>query len=53
MADATARDLSRKLGISAAAVSMVLNGKPGVSSDTRQKVLAAAFIHSLKGFDDV
>jgi len=30
------------LGISTAAVSMALNGKPGVSTETRNKVLAAA-----------
>ena len=42
MADVTARDLAKMLGISTAAVSMALNGKPGVSSDTRQKVLATA-----------
>lgn len=42
MADVTARDLANMLGISTAAVSMALNGKPGVSSETRGKVLAAA-----------
>ncbi len=42
MADVTARDLAGMLGISTAAVSMALNGKPGVSSETRSKVLAAA-----------
>ena len=42
MADVTARDLAIQLGISTAAVSMALNGKPGVSSETRGKVLAAA-----------
>ncbi len=42
MPDITARDLASKLGISAAAVSMALNGKPGVSPETRSKVLAAA-----------
>lgn len=42
MADITARDLAAMLGISTAAVSMALNGKPGVSADTRAKVLAAA-----------
>lgn len=42
MADVTARDLANMLGISTAAVSMALNGKPGVSSETRSKVLAAA-----------
>ncbi len=42
MPDVTARDLAGMLGISAAAVSMALNGKPGVSPETRSKVLAAA-----------
>ena len=42
MADITARDLANMLGISTAAVSMALNGKPGVSSETRTMVLAAA-----------
>ena len=34
----TAKELARKLGLSAAAVSMALNNKPGVSESTRQKV---------------
>lgn len=38
----TAKQLSEKLGISAAAVSMALNGKPGVSTATRKLVLDAA-----------
>ena len=42
MATITARDIALQLGISTAAVSMALNGKPGVSSETRGKVLAAA-----------
>ena len=42
MADVTARTLANMLGISTAAVSMALNGKPGVSPETRNKVLAAA-----------
>ena len=42
MADITARDLAAMLGISTAAVSMALNGKPGVSVETRAKVHAAA-----------
>ena len=42
MADVTAKDLAKTLGISAAAVSMALNGKPGVSRETRDKVLSAA-----------
>ncbi len=42
MANTTARDIARKLGLSTASVSVALNGKPGVSSATREKVLAAA-----------
>lgn len=38
----TAKELARKLGLSAAAVSMALNNKPGVSESTREKVIRAA-----------
>lgn len=38
----TAKQLAEKLGLSAAAVSMALNGKPGVSTETRRRVLDAA-----------
>lgn len=38
----TAKELARQLGISAAAVSMALNNKPGVSERTRERILAAA-----------
>lgn len=38
----TAKELAKKLNLSAAAVSMALNGKPGVSAVTRQIVLDAA-----------
>lgn len=34
----TAKELAKKLGISAAAVSMALNDKPGVSTETRKRV---------------
>jgi len=44
----TAKDIAKKMGISAAAVSMALNGKPGVSHETRQRVLKIA---SEGGFD--
>ncbi|MCM3659033.1 LacI family transcriptional regulator [Agromyces mediolanus] len=38
----TLKDLAGHLGISAAAVSMALNGKPGVSEQTREEVRRAA-----------
>ncbi|MCI5484660.1 MAG: LacI family DNA-binding transcriptional regulator [Clostridiales bacterium] len=38
----TAKELAEKLGLSAAAVSMALNNKPGVSESTRDRVLKAA-----------
>ena len=38
----TAKELAKKLNLSAAAVSMALNKKPGVSTKTRQMVLDAA-----------
>lgn len=38
----TAKELAEKLGISAAAVSMALNGKPGVSDETRRRIMEAA-----------
>ena len=38
----TAKKLAEKLGLSAAAVSMALNNKPGVSESTRDRVLKAA-----------
>ncbi len=42
MATTRAKDIARKLNLSTAAVSMALNGKPGVSEETRKKVIAAA-----------
>lgn len=38
----TAKELAKKLNLSAAAVSMALNGKPGVSTQTRKLVLETA-----------
>lgn len=38
----TAKELAQKLGISATAVSMALNNKPGVSTETRAKIIKAA-----------
>ena len=40
MSGATAKEIAKKLGISAASVSVALNGKPGVSDATRQRILA-------------
>ncbi len=38
----TAKELAHKLGLSATAVSMALNNKPGVSIETKSKVIQAA-----------
>lgn len=38
----TAKELAKKLNLSAAAVSMALNDKPGVSQETRKMVKVAA-----------
>ena len=38
----TAKELAKKLGLSATAVSMALNDKPGVSTETKQKIIKAA-----------
>ena len=36
------RELSQQLGVSVATISMVLNNRPGISEETRARVLAAA-----------
>ncbi len=41
MAKITAKDIAAQLGISAAAVSLAINGKKGVSDETRAQVLEA------------
>ena len=38
----TAKELAQKLGISATAVSMALNNKAGVSTETRARIIRAA-----------
>lgn len=42
MAKVTAKQIAAKLGLSPSAVSLALNGKTGVSENTRQQVLEAA-----------
>ncbi len=42
MASVTLREMAKALGVSAATVSMVLNNKPGISAETRAKVLEYA-----------
>ena len=37
----TLRQLAQQLGLSAATLSMVLNNKPGISQQTRDRVMAA------------
>lgn len=44
----TAKELAKKLGISATAVSMALNNKPGVSTETRHAIIKAAEMY---GYD--
>ena len=46
MAKITNRDIAKLAGVSPAAVSLAINGKPGISEDTRQKVLAIARQHN-------
>lgn len=43
----TAAQLARLLGVSPAAVSYALHGRPGVSAETRQRILAAAEMHNV------
>ncbi|MCI2057125.1 MAG: LacI family DNA-binding transcriptional regulator [Oscillibacter sp.] len=38
----TAKEIAEKLGISPAAVSLAMNGKPGVSAATRERIIAEA-----------
>lgn len=48
MGTITAKELARQLGLSESAISLALNGKPGVSRETRRMVLEAAREH---GYD--
>lgn len=43
--DITAKEIAAKLGLSRSAVSLALNGKPGVSKKTREQVIALAKQH--------
>lgn len=43
----TAKQLAKKLGLSAAAVSMALNNKPGVSQETRRSCCRYPFLFSI------
>lgn len=38
----TAKDIAERLGVSASSVSLAMNGKPGISVETRNKILAEA-----------
>ncbi|MBO5459402.1 MAG: helix-turn-helix domain-containing protein, partial [Lachnospira sp.] len=40
----TAKELAKQLGLSPSAVSIALNNKPGISTETRKRVLEAAKI---------
>ena len=44
----TAKELAEKLGISASAVSIALNGKKGISDEKRDFILRAAKEYGLK-----
>ncbi len=48
LAEITAKDIAKKLGLSPAAVSMALNGKTGVSRNTRERILSEAVKHGYK-----
>ena len=40
MSEVTLRTLAKELGVSTATISMVLNNKPGISDETRKRVLS-------------
>lgn len=46
------KDIAEMLGISATAVSLAINGKPGVSNETRRKVLALVANSNQRALDD-
>ena len=45
----TAKEIAEKLGVSPSAVSLALNGKPGVSVATRERILAEAIRLDVSG----
>ena len=45
MAGVTAKEIAAKLNLSPSAVSLALNGKPGVSEATRALVVELSLIH--------
>ena len=44
----TAKELAKLLGVSQAAVSLAFNGRPGISEETRQRILSAADEHQVR-----
>lgn len=44
----SSKELAEKLGVSPSSVSIALNGKPGISGKTREKILAAAEAYGLE-----
>ena len=46
----TAKELAKQLGLSPSAVSIALNNKPGISTETRKKILDAATRKQLRLF---
>lgn len=44
----TAKELAQLLNLSTASVSVALNGKPGVSTATRKRILTAAPMNIVK-----
>lgn len=47
------KDIAQMLGISTTAVSLALNGKPGVSDETRRRVLAIASEDATRAYHDL
>ena len=44
----TAKELAKLLGVSQAAVSLAFNGKPGISEETRRRIMEAADAHQVR-----